>query len=107
MWHYSLNWMGPISKEFLEQYGYNWCGGRIDCRYSGKPQDDPDYEPYGNELGVATMYGTSWSLLDTWLDGMVTHRLLNEETLFVRFENETGHRIRWWSEEASKHVPCN
>lgn len=110
-WTYSTNMMGPAGlswyednnipyivvkytwdREELDRKVYEqWAGGRIDC-YCDDPED-VDYSRYGMELSAHVVPAEQWNRLSDWCDQLRTPRLLSEEELYTRFEEETGVKI--------------
>lgn len=95
MWHYFLNWMGPINERFIDQHGSHWSAGRIDAHCDN--ENDPDYSPFGTEFGVGPMHSNDWEFLAEWLNHLETPTLLTKKQIFRRFEEERDIRIRWLS----------
>ena len=88
---YSLNWMGPISKDWCDEHGSHWCAGRIDV--TGVPD-----EPWGIEYGVEVMHKEDWANFGTFLRGLDNGDvdvLYTKQELFDMFELLNG-KIRWW-----------
>jgi len=89
-YYYSLNWMGPVSKSWCEEHGYNWSMGRIDVSL-------PD-DPYGIEYFVPAMETEDWVKFSTFLRDLDTNVmsliLYSKEELFSMFETIHG-KIRW------------
>lgn len=63
--------------------------GRIDIR--GVPD-----EPYGLEYGVGVMEAESWGVLQGYLSKLKLDNLPTKEELFGMFEEDTGHKIKWF-----------
>ena len=97
MWTYRSNYMGPINKEFIATHGENWAGGRIDCRCDDIK--DPDYDRYGQEIGIPTMNLTHYNILSKWLENLRTDRLLTEEELYALFKEQTKVDIKFFKED--------
>jgi len=85
---YSTNWMGPVRKDFYDNYGPNWACGRIDMR-------GESLGPYGDEVGVPIIDGESWKLLTEWLR---TYRTESPDYKVIEmFQKKTGHSITFFS----------
>ena len=89
---YSLNWMGPLNKAWIEKNGKHWAGGRIDV--SG---DVPEY----TELGIDMMRGEDWRRFTYWLDDFVTPEIWTTEQLVQAYEFNNP-KIRWYGGEADE-----
>ena len=87
---YSINWMGPINRDWIQKNGNYWAGGRIDVY--GTDSDYPE------EIGLPIMYQEDWVRLSVWLDELRTKELLTFEELVAKYE-ENNPRIRWWNHE--------
>ena len=87
---YSINWMGPINRDWIQKNGNYWAGGRIDVY--GTDIDYPE------EIGLPIMYQEDWVRLSVWLDELRTKELLTFEELVAKYE-ENNPRIRWWNDE--------
>ena len=90
---YSLNWMGPVNKTWIEKNGKQWAGGRIDVR----GDDVPEY----TELGIRMMRGEDWRLFTYWLDDFVTPEIWTTEQLVQAYEFNNP-KIRWYGGEADE-----
>jgi len=75
----------------VEDITQHYSAGRIDI-YG---LDEKEYYNGMSEYGIAPMKTESWNLLTDWLDGLETERLVSYNDLIKRFENETGHKIKW------------
>ena len=88
-YYYSLNWMGPVSRTWCEEHGYNWSMGRIDVSL-------PD-DPHGLEYFVPAMESEDWVKFSKFLRKLDTGDvdvLYSKEELFSMFETIHG-KIRW------------
>ena len=88
-YYYSLNWMGPVSRDWCEEHGYNWSMGRIDVSL-------PD-DPHGLEYSVPAMETEDWVKFMWFLNTLDTGDvdvLYSKEELFSMFETING-KIRW------------
>ena len=98
---YSINWMGPINKKWLDENGSHWAGGRIDIRehvslahYTDEQLDamsDEEYyshfsiDPeYGEEYGLPIMHGEDFGKMREWLRTLKTEKLLPYTDLTTR-----------------------
>lgn len=88
---YSLNWMGPINKEWISKYGGHWSTGRIDIR-------DDSKEGYcgWNEYGLHPMHTEDWNALGDYLWDLETPKELCKIELIESFEKWYGKKIRWY-----------
>ena len=118
MWSYNTNYMGPMmhwyerskipytmktsySKLFEKEitvkvYQDDYAGGRIDC-YCSNP-DDPDFNPYGEELGLPIMKLKSYGLFSEFLDGFHSSSLMSFEELKELYE-ERYEKLEIWEDE--------
>lgn len=124
---YSTNMMGPVNIEWYRERGLTkvtnkaieselfaerlgkqvgdehefeeitefWSGGRIDIY--GVPG-----EHHPIEYSLPIMDGLSWNLFSDWLDEIQTQELKTLDELIQSFEQDTGHKIRWASENLDK-----
>ncbi len=86
---YHLNWMGPISADWIKKNGHGWAAGRMDTDYG---------YPYPVEISVNTMKAEDWNNLQDWLRTYKTFGLQTLDVIVGDFERETGHKITWFSE---------
>jgi len=109
MWTYRSNYMGPMmhwyetnnipfveietyssffKKEIKYKHYEQYAGGRIDCHCSNI--EDPDYDHYGQELGLPIMEAESYANFSQFLDTIRTSTLLTTRELVelyqLRFE---------------------
>ena len=110
---YSTNWMGPINKQFIDEHGPHWAGGRIDIRehvdLSHIPDevldamDDAEYfshfqlSPWGEEYGLPIMHAEDFCKLRDWLKTLKTESVLSYDDLITRFETENYLKVRWFT----------
>lgn len=80
--------MGPFNKNFIEKYGNNWSGGRIDI------MDIPD-EPYGLEYSMEFIRTEDWNKLSEWMWKLETENILTKEEILERYRKETGNNITY------------
>lgn len=115
-YNFFLNWMGPVALSWYEDnnipfieevrwstlfekwvahktYSPQYCCGRIDI--GPKTEDNP----WGLEYGVGIMEQGSWYTLSKWLQEVELYELPSKEGLISMFEEETGHKIKWFKEE--------
>lgn len=90
---YFLNWMGPINTQWIAENGEGWCAGRIDL------SADFD-EPFGTEVAVPIMAGSSWQAFGDWLSRLRTDERWCLDRLVTAFEAETGKTIEWFRKDA-------
>lgn len=127
---YSLNWMGPISLKWYTERGLthivkkvvtedmrfypkqlkvgdvweyeeiaaHYACGRIDIRDSSKE----GYDGW-DEYGVRPMTAESWGALAAWSRSLKTEEVVEYSRLLEMFEEQTGHKIQWWEENACKN----
>lgn len=87
---YSLNWMGPINKDWLNSYGDCWSAGRIDIRDDSKQ----GYDGW-DEYAIPPMRNEDWNDLGDYLWDLETTHLLTKEELIASFEKVIGRKVRW------------
>jgi len=90
---YSINWMGPINKKWIEEHGACWSTGRIDIRDSSKD----GYDGW-DEYSLAPMHTEDWNALSNFLDRLKGETVMPYDSLIMLFEAEYGKKIRWESE---------
>lgn len=88
---YNTNWMGPVSLNWTEKNGNDWCVGRIDVYGTGSD--------YPEELHLPTMKSDDWYRFSSWLDTIKTVEMLTTEQLVDWYETETGWRITWYENQ--------
>ena len=91
MWYAFLNRMGPINRQWMEENGYDWAGGRID--FDCNNENDPMYDRYGREVSVPMMHEEDWYSFGEWL-GEQKWREYPVESVFDQY-TESGGTIRW------------
>lgn len=84
---YYLNMMGPVKKSFIEKYGDDWAGGRIDIHL-------PDKE-YNDEYPMEFIKIKDWRKLGAWIWNLETESVLSKEEILSRYEKETGNKIEY------------
>lgn len=116
-WSYSSNFMGPaglwwyeqnnipyteetkfselFGKEITMKHYKQYAGGRIDCRCDNL--EDPNYDRYGVELDLPIMEAESFNALSDWLFQYESEEL--NENVIQTFEEETGFKIRYFTEK--------
>ena len=87
---YSLNWMGPINKAWIEKNGNGWSVGRIDV-YG---DDVPEY----TELGLDMMKSKDWVRFTRWIEGITTPEIWTTEQLVQAYEFHNP-KIVWFGEK--------
>lgn len=92
MIYYSTNWMGPINLKWLKDNGFDWRGGRIDVR-------GDNLGPYGEEIGVPVIDSDSWYKLQEWCHTYRTEEI--DWDILNTFQNNTGHKIKFWRKHES------
>lgn len=106
---YSVNWMGPINKQWVEEHGNHWAGGRIDIReYIDLSEEKLDsltaeeeldlYElsPWGEEYGLPIMHSEDWCRFRDWLSNYKTEKLVPYKQIIDDYE-KTNPAIRWFN----------
>jgi len=95
---YHANFMGPISFEWFQKRGLvkeecgrmniteSWRGGRIDV-YGTE-------EPYGMEISLPVMNGSSWYGFSEWLYNFKTETVYTLEQLVEEYEKNNP-KIVW------------
>lgn len=83
---YSVIWMGPINKEWIEINGSNWCGGRIEV-YKPSGYGYSDYE-YGFMFDEKDLYN-----FREYVDTLKTERKWSYEELCEGYEKEYNTKL--------------
>jgi len=84
VYHYWLNWMGPIDREWIQTNGDHWCGGRIDV------------SPGNNEIGVPIMHSDDWQKFCIWLSHYTTQELSTFNDVLKAYYRDGNAEICWW-----------
>ena len=82
--------MGPINKQWIEDNGDDWAGGRIDVYGTDNP--------YGEEIGVPIMKGYDWFRFSMWLWKFETDTVWTLKELTEEYE-KTNPKITWFKRE--------
>ena len=90
---YSINWMGPINKKWVEEHGDCWSAGRIDIHGLSD-------ELWGLEYSVAPMHTEDWNALGDFLWRFESEEIIPYYDLIKLFEEKYGKKIRWESDRA-------
>lgn len=109
---YSVNWMGPINKEWIERHGSYWSGGRIDIRehvsfdhlseeeFDHLPEDEYysmfELSPWGEEYGLPIMHSDDWFSFGKWLREYKTEKLVPYAKIIADYEKDNP-TIRWFT----------
>lgn len=78
MYSYSSNWMGPLNKEWIEEHGEQWSGGRIDIYH-------PSFS-YNDETGLPIMRNEDYRMFSLWLRDFVSEEQMNFDELREEYE---------------------
>jgi hypothetical protein len=89
---YFLNCMGPINRQWIEENGTDWAGGRVDIHI-------PDVT-YGPEYSMPVMKQKDWDDLGNWLWDLETEVPVSFRDMITMYEQEKGTEIEWWQEPA-------
>ena len=73
----------------LREWDTHYALGRIDIHGVHE-------EPYGLEYGVGVMEQESWIVLGNYLSRLTLDYLPTKDELFLMFEEDTKHKIRWF-----------
>ena len=85
---YNTNWMGPINYDWLEMYGKDWAGGRIDVR--GLEENE--------ELYLPLMKVGDYGRFSEWLYDFQTETLWTLASLVDEYEKSHS-PIIWWAND--------
>ena len=88
---YSTNWMGPISKDWIEKNGRHWSAGRIDFLNNLHPDDQ-----HADEMSLPAMHTEDWNRFSDWLNTFETDFPWTLDQLVELYERNNPH-IRWFN----------
>lgn len=97
MWTYSLIYMGPINKKWIEENGSNWSGGRIEC------YDSENSFGWSNEEHPILIDSKDWYDFDNWLEELETPNIFSKEELIKKFEEDTKTKVILFDHSKEKY----
>ena len=78
MYRYNSNWMGPVNKQWIEEHGEKWSGGRIDIYH-------PSFD-YNEETILPIMSNEDYHMFSLWLRDFVSEEQMNFDELRAEYE---------------------